>query len=112
MMQQMIFIFLAGILLVEILLWFVIVKMVSRVEDTNRMVVTNLLEQNQSLTGCLQEVQAELLNLNHELNLLAIENKNLNREVEALSSEVSRLQQQLSNISNHDELPGISRSVQ
>lgn len=108
----MIFIFLAGILLVEILLWFVIVKMVSRVEDTNRMVVTNLLEQNQSLTGCLQEVQAELLNLNHELNLLAIENKNLNREVEALSSEVSRLQQQLSNISNHDELPGISRSVQ
>ena len=86
--------------------------MVSRVEDTNRMVVTNLLEQNQSLTGCLQEVQAELLNLNHELNLLAIENKNLNREVEALSSEVSRLQQQLSNISNHDELPGISRSVQ
>ena len=112
MMQQMIFIFLAGILLVEILLWFVIVKMVSRVEDTNRMVVTNLLEQNQSLTGCLQEVQAELLNLNHELNLLAIENKNLNREVEALSSEVSRLQQQLSKISNHDELPGISRSVQ
>ena len=112
MMQQMIFIFLAGILLVEILLWFVIVKMVSRVEETNRMVVTNLLEQNQSLTGCLQEVQAELLNLNHELNLLAIENKNLNREVEALSSEVSRLQQQLSNISNHDELPGISRSVQ
>lgn len=111
-MQQMIFIFLAGILLVEILLWFVIVKMVSRVEETNRMVVTNLLEQNQSLTGCLQEVQAELLNLNHELNLLAIENKNLNREVEALSSEVSRLQQQLSNISNHDELPGISRSVQ
>lgn len=111
-MQQMIFVFLAGILLVEILLWFVIVKMVSRVEDTNRMVVTNLLEQNQSLTGCLQEVQAELLNLNHELNLLAIENKNLNREVEALSSEVSRLQQQLSNISNHDELPGISRSVQ
>jgi len=108
----MIFIFLAGILLVEILLWFVIVKMVSRVEDTNRMVVTNLLEQNQSLTGCLQEVQAELLNLNHELNLLAIENKNLNREVEALSSEVSRLQQQLSKISNHDELPGISRSVQ
>ena len=108
----MIFVFLAGILLVEILLWFVIVKMVSRVEDTNRMVVTNLLEQNQSLTGCLQEVQAELLNLNHELNLLAIENKNLNREVEALSSEVSRLQQQLSNISNHDELPGISRSVQ
>lgn len=112
MMQHMIFIFLAGILLVEILLWFVIVKMVSRVEDTNRMVVTNLLEQNQSLTGCLQEVQAELLNLNHELNLLAIENKNLNREVEALSSEVSRLQQQLSKISNHDELPGISRSVQ
>ena len=112
MMQQMIFIFLAGILLVEILLWFVIVKMVSRVEDTNRMVVTNLLEQNQSLTGCLQEVQAELLNLNHELNLLAIENKNLNREVEVLSSEVSRLQQQLSKISNHDELPGISRSVQ
>lgn len=111
-MQQMIFIFLAGILLVEILLWFVIVKMVSRVEETNRMVVTNLLEQNQSLTGCLQEVQAELLNLNHELNLLAIENKNLNREIEALSSEVSRLQQQLSNISNHDELPGISRSVQ
>lgn len=111
-MQQMIFIFLAGVLLVEILLWFVIVKMVSRVEETNRMVVTNLLEQNQSLTGCLQEVQAELLNLNHELNLLAIENKNLNREVEALSSEVSRLQQQLSNISNHDELPGISRSVQ
>lgn len=108
----MIFIFLAGILLVEILLWFVIVKMVSRVEETNRMVVTNLLEQNQSLTGCLQEVQAELLNLNHELNLLAIENKNLNREVEALSSEVSRIQQQLSNISNHDELPGISRSVQ
>lgn len=108
----MIFIFLAGILLVEILLWFVIVKMVSRVEDTNRMVVTNLLEQNQSLTGCLQEVQAELLNLNHELNLLAIENKNLNREVEVLSSEVSRLQQQLSKISNHDELPGISRSVQ
>ena len=108
----MIFIFLAGILLVEILLWFVLVKMVSRVEDTNRMVVTNLLEQNQSLTGCLQEVQAELLNLNHELNLLAIENKNLNREVEVLSSEVSRLQQQLSNISNHDELPGISRSVQ
>ena len=108
----MIFVFLAGILLVEILLWFVIVKMVSRVEDTNRMVVTNLLEQNQSLTGCLQEVQAELLNLNHELNLLAIENKNLNREVEALSSEVSRLQQQLSKISNHDELPGISRSVQ
>lgn len=111
-MQQMIFVFLAGILLVEILLWFVIVKMVSRVEETNRMVVTNLLEQNQSLTGCLQEVQAELLNLNHELNLLAIENKNLNREIEALSSEVSRLQQQLSNISNHDELPGISRSVQ
>lgn len=111
-MQQMIFIFLVGVLLVEILLWFVIVKMVSRVEETNRMVVTNLLEQNQSLTGCLQEVQAELLNLNHELNLLAIENKNLNREVEALSSEVSRLQQQLSNISNHDELPGISRSVQ
>ena len=111
-MQQMLFIFLAGILLVEILLWFVIVKMVSRVEETNRMVVTNLLEQNQSLTGCLQEVQAELLNLNHELNLLAIENKNLNREIEALSSEVSRLQQQLSNISNHDELPGISRSVQ
>jgi predicted nuclease with TOPRIM domain len=111
-MQQMIFIFLAGILLVEILLWFVIVKMVSRVEETNRMVVKNLLEQNQSLTGCLQEVQAELLNLNHELNLLAIENKNLNREVEALSSEVSRLQQQLSNNSNHDELPGISRSVQ
>lgn len=108
----MIFVFLAGILLVEILLWFVIVKMVSRVEETNRMVVTNLLEQNQSLTGCLQEVQAELLNLNHELNLLAIENKNLNREIEALSSEVSRLQQQLSNISNHDELPGISRSVQ
>ena len=95
----MIFIFLAGILLVEILLWFVIVKMVSRVEETNRMVVTNLLEQNQSLTGCLQEVQAELLNLNHELNLLAIENKNLNREVEALSSEVSRLQQQLSKTS-------------
>ena len=108
----MLFIFLAGILLVEILLWFVIVKMVSRVEETNRMVVTSLLDQNQSLNGCLQEVQMELLNLNHELNLLAIENKNLNREIEALSSEVSRLQQQLSNISNHDELPGISRSVQ
>lgn len=96
-MQQVILIFLAGILLVEILLCYVIAKMVSRVEDTNRMAVTSLLEQNQSLNGYLQEVQMELLNLNHELNLLAIENKNLDREVEALSSEVSRLQQQLSN---------------
>lgn len=111
-MNQIILFFLAGILLVEILLWFMTLKMVSRVEDTNRMVVTSLLEQNQSLTGVLQEVQMELLNLNHELNLLAIENKNLNREVEALSSEVSRLQQQLSNNSNYDELPGISRPVQ
>ena len=111
-MQQVILIFLAGILLIEILLCYVIAKMVSRVEDTNRMAVTSLLEQNQSLTGCLQEVQMELLNLNHELNLLAIENKNLNREVEALSSEVSRLQHQLSNNSNYDELPGISRPVQ
>lgn len=111
-MYQIILIFLAGILLVEILLWFMTLKMVSRVEDTNRMVVTSLLEQNQSLSGCLQEVQMELINLNHELNLLAIENKNLNREVEALSSEVSRLQQQLSNNSNYDELPGISRPVQ
>ena len=111
-MQQIILIFLAGILLVEILLCYVIAKMVSRVEDTNRVAVTSLLEQNQSLNGCLQEVRMELLNLNHELNLLAIENKNLNREVEALSSEVSRLQHQLSNNSNYDELPGISRPVQ
>ena len=111
-MYQVILIFLAGILLVELLLCYVISKMVSRVEDTNRMAVTSLLGQNQSLNGCLQEVQMELLNLNRELNLLAIENKNLNREVEALSSEVSRLQQQLSNNSNYDELPGISRPVQ
>ena len=111
-MQQVILIFLAGILLVEILLCYVISKMVSRVEATNRMAVTSLLEQNQSLNGYLQEVQMELLNLNHELNLLAIENKNLNREVEALSSEVSRLQHQLSNNSNYDELPGISRPGQ
>ena len=111
-MNHIILFFLVGILLVEILLWFMTVKMVSRVEDTNRMVVTSLLEQNQSLNGCIQEVQMELINLNHELNLIAIENKNLNREVEALSSEVSRLQQQLSNNSNYDELPGISRPVQ
>lgn len=111
-MQQLLLIILVGILLVEIFLCYVMAKMVSRVEETNRMAVMSLLDQNQRLAGCLQEVQLELLNLNHELNLLSIENKNLNREVETLSSEVSRLQQQLSNNSNYDELPGISRSVQ
>ena len=57
-------------------------------------------------------VQTELLNLNHELTLLAIENKNLNNEVESLSAEVMRLQQHISNNSNYDELPNDSRSIQ
>ena len=78
--------------------------MVSKVETTNRLAVSSLIDQNQRLAGHLQEVQMELLNLNHELNLLAIENKNLNREVSALSSEVHRLQQQITN-SQYDELP-------
>lgn len=88
---------LSCILAIEIILCYVMLKMVSRVENTNRLAVTSLLDQNQRLTGCLQEVQMELLNLNHELTLLAIENKNLNNEVESLSAEVMRLQQQISN---------------
>lgn len=103
---------LSCILVIEIILCFVILKMVSRVENTNRLAVTSLLDQNQRLTGCFQEVQMELLNLNHELTLLAIENKNLNNEVESLSAEVMRLQQQISNNSNYDELPNDSRSIQ
>lgn len=103
---------LSCILAIEIILCFVMLKMVSRVENTNRLAVTSLSDQNQRLTGCLQEVQMELLNLNHELTLLAIENKNLNNEVESLSAEVMRLQQQISNNSNYDELPNDSRSIQ
>ena len=100
---------LSGILILETILGFVMMKMASRIEETNRIAVSSLLDQNQRLTGCLQEVQLELLHLNHELSLLAIENKNLNAEVESLSAEVMRLQQQLS---NHDELPNDSRSIQ
>jgi uncharacterized protein YlxW (UPF0749 family) len=40
----------------------------------------------------LQKLHLDFLNLNHELNLLAIENKKLNHEVTSLSSEVERLQ--------------------
>lgn len=87
-------------------------KMVSRIENTDRPAVTSLLDQNQRIKGCLQEVQMELLNLNHELTLLATENKKLNNEVESLSAEVMRLQQQISNNSNYDELPNDSRSIQ
>lgn len=95
--MQFVLYVLSIVLIIEIFLFGIILKITSRVEQTNRLVVSSLLEQNRHLTGCIQEVQVELLNLNRELSLLAIENKNLNIEVETLTSEVSRLQQQISN---------------
>ena len=96
-MQEFAVYVLSIVLIVDIFLFGIVLKITSRVEHTNRLVVSSLLEQNRHLTGCIQEVQVELLNLNRELSLLAIENKNLNIEVETLTSEVSRLQQQISN---------------
>ena len=96
-MQEFAVYVLSIVLIIEIFLFGIILKITSRVEQTNRLAVSSLLEHNRHLTGCIQEVQVELLNLNRELSLLAIENKKLNIEVETLTSEVSRLQQQISN---------------